>query len=128
MDEAGAKRAGLSRREMLAILGAGALVAEQALLTGSSSPASTATPGAASTSSRADVKPEPGGYAPDGTAGRAAALPLRDVTLLDSAFGQNQGRNTAPPRVRVRRHCFQMHRSTRAACLGVDDVHRGKFG
>ena len=80
---------------MLAILGAGALVAEQALLTGSSSPASTATPGAASTSSRADVKPEPGGYAPDGTAGRAAALPLRDVTLLDSAFGQNQGRNTA---------------------------------
>jgi len=95
VDEAGAKRAGLSRREVLAILGAGALVAEQALVTGSSSPASTATPGVARTSSRGDVKPEPSGYAPDGTAGRAAALPLRAVTLLDSSFSQNQHRNTA---------------------------------
>ena len=43
----------------------------------------------------ANAKPIPGGYAPDGTAGRAAALPLRDVELLDSPFLANQGRNTA---------------------------------
>jgi uncharacterized protein len=35
------------------------------------------------------------GYAPDGIAGRTAALPLEDVTLLDSAFSQNMARNTA---------------------------------
>ncbi len=38
--------------------------------------------------------PEPSGYAPDGTAGRAAALPLNAVQLLDSPFRQNQARNT----------------------------------
>ena len=35
------------------------------------------------------------GYAPDGTAGRTAAFPIRNVTLLDSAFSQNMARNTA---------------------------------
>ena len=43
----------------------------------------------------ASAVPVPGGYAPDGTAGRAAALPLRDVELLDSPFRDNQARNTA---------------------------------
>jgi len=36
-----------------------------------------------------------GGYAPDGAAGRAAALPLSAVRLLDSPFRANQGRNTS---------------------------------
>jgi DUF1680 family protein len=34
------------------------------------------------------------GYAPDGTAGAMAALPLHDVELLDSTFSQNMARNT----------------------------------
>jgi DUF1680 family protein len=34
------------------------------------------------------------GYAPNGLAGRTAAFALRDVTLLDSPFRQNQTRNT----------------------------------
>ena len=40
------------------------------------------------------IAPQPSGYAPDGTAGRAAALPLSTVQLLDSPFRQNQARNT----------------------------------
>jgi len=36
-----------------------------------------------------------GGYVPDGTAGLAAAFPLAAVRLLDSAFRQNQSRNTS---------------------------------
>jgi len=93
--KAGGRPAGLSRREVLAALGAGALVAEQALLAGSSSPVPTVARGRASIPNRADLKPMPGGYAPDGTAGRTAALPLRDVELTESAFSQNQRRNTA---------------------------------
>ena len=42
-----------------------------------------------------NAPPQPSGYAPDGTAGRAAALPLRNVQLLDSPFRQNQARNTS---------------------------------
>ncbi len=95
MDEAGAKPAGLSRRKVLAVLGAGALVAEQVLLTGSSSPVRAGGQAPARLLGRANVPPEPGGYAPDGIAGRTAALPLQDVELLDSAFSQNQLRNTA---------------------------------
>ncbi len=86
-------RKGLSRRRALTVLGigVGALVAEQALVadgipptTGSGFPA-------------AEVRsapPEPSGYAPNGTAGRAAAVPLDAVELLDSPFRQNQARNT----------------------------------
>jgi uncharacterized protein len=87
-------RISLRRREALALLGAGALLAEQALL---DSPSSGRAPGAlgAELTSNANVKPIPGGYAPDGTAGRAAALPLGDVELLESPFRDNQGRNTA---------------------------------
>src|SRR5580704_8899677 len=62
---------GLTRREALVLLGVGAELARAA-----------------------NAKPIPGGYAPNGTAGRAAALPLRDVELLDSPFLANQGRNT----------------------------------
>ncbi|HTX28991.1 MAG TPA: beta-L-arabinofuranosidase domain-containing protein [Streptosporangiaceae bacterium] len=94
MNEAGGKRAGLSRREVLAVLGAGALVAEQALLTGSSSPVRAAGQAPASPFGRGNVTPEPGGYAPNGTAGRTAALPLQAVELLASPFSQNQQRNT----------------------------------
>ena len=63
---------GLTRREALVLLGVGALVAEQALLDG---PSSGSGPGAqgAELASTANAKPIPGGYAPDGTAGRAAA-------------------------------------------------------
>jgi len=85
---------GLTRREALVVLGAGALVAEQALL---NRPLFGSGPGpfGAELASAANAKPVPGGYAPDGTAGRAAALPLPDVELLDSPFLANQGRNTA---------------------------------
>jgi DUF1680 family protein len=84
---------GLTRREALVLLGAGALVA-QALLNGRSSGTA---PDALGTelASAANAKPIPGGYAPDGTAGRTAALPLSDVELLASPFLDNQGRNTA---------------------------------
>jgi uncharacterized protein len=85
---------GLTRREALVLLGAGALVTEQALLNGPSS-GSTAGPVGAELASAANATPIPGGYAPDGTAGRTAALPLSDVQLLASPFRDNQGRNTA---------------------------------
>jgi DUF1680 family protein len=96
LDKAGGSTGpkGLTRREALVLLGAGALVAEQALLDGPSF-GSIAGPLGAELASAANAKPIPGGYAPDGTAGRAAALPLRDVELLDSPFLANQGRNTA---------------------------------
>jgi uncharacterized protein len=93
--ERGGKPASLSRREALAVLGAGALVAEQALLTGSSPPDRAAGRARASPSGRGNVKPQPGGYAPNGTAGRTAALPLQAVDLLAGPFSQNQRRNTA---------------------------------
>ncbi len=95
MDEAGGKPAGLSRREVLTVLGVGALVAEQLLVTGSSSSVRAAGQAPAGLPGRGDSKPQPAGYAPDGTAGRAAAVPLQDVELLASPFSQNQQRNTA---------------------------------
>jgi uncharacterized protein len=82
---------GLTRREALVLLGAGALVAEQALLNVPSSGTASGPPSAA----LANARPIRGGYAPDGTAGRTAALPLSDVELLASPFLDNQGRNTA---------------------------------
>ncbi len=69
-------------------VGAGALIAEQALVADGIPPSSSLPPAEAS------AAPEPSGYAPDGTAGRAAALPLKNVQLLDSPFRQNQLRNT----------------------------------
>jgi DUF1680 family protein len=66
--------------------GAGALIAEQALV---AEPIPRGSPPQA-----ASAVPQPSGYAPDGTAGRAAALPLKNVQLLDSPFRQNQARNT----------------------------------
>ncbi len=80
---------GLSRRQALTALGvaAGALIAEQALVADGIPPA----PGPAPA---ATIAPEPSGYAPDGISGRAAALPLSTVRLLDSPFRQNQTRNT----------------------------------
>jgi uncharacterized protein len=85
---------GLSRREALTVLGVGALVAEQALLASTPSGPAAGPPGLG-LAGRASAKPLPGGYAPDGTAGRTAALPLSAVELLDSSFRGNQGRNTA---------------------------------
>ena len=80
---------GLSRRQALTALGigAGALIAEQALV-------ADGTPSNASPPPEPSIAPEPSGYAPDGTSGRAAALPLSTVRLLDSPFRQNQARNT----------------------------------
>ena len=95
MNEAGSDASGpggLSRRKALTVFGVGAaaLIAEQALVAdgipaGSSTP--NGTPG--------NLAPVPEGYAPDGTAGRMAALPLNAVELLDSPFLDNQARNTA---------------------------------
>ncbi len=95
--EGQAGRAGLgrlSRREALTLFGAGALVAEQALLLKSAS-SRPAAPPAVSLAGLHDTTPQPGGYAPNGTAGRTAALPLGSVELLDSPFRANQARNTA---------------------------------
>src|ERR1700730_6980897 len=83
-------RKGLSRRRALTMLGigAGALLAEQVLVADGIPP---------TTAPAAEVRsapPEPSGYAPNGTAGRAAAVPLDAVELLDSPFRQNQARNT----------------------------------
>jgi len=94
-DRVGSRAAsGPSRRQALALFGVGALVAEQALL-GDSAPGGPAGPPGLGPVSLRKARPQPGGYAPDGTAGRTAALPLHDVQLLDSPFGGNQGRNTA---------------------------------
>ena len=83
-------RAGLSRRRALTVfgLGAGALIAEQALVADGIPPA------AGPQVQVRSAPPEPSGYAPNGTAGRAAALPLDAVQLLDSPFRLNQARNT----------------------------------
>src|SRR5690349_16872009 len=77
-------RKGLSRRQVLSALGigAGALIAEQALVADGIPP--TTAPAVQARS----APPEPGGYAPDGTAGRAAAVPLDAVELLDGPFRQ----------------------------------------
>ena len=90
-DEPQTADGGLSRRRMLTVLGigAGTLIAEQALV------ADGVPPAAGPAAELRSAPPEPGGYAPDGTAGRAAALPLDAVELLDSPFRQNQARNTA---------------------------------
>ena len=82
----------LTRRQALTALGvaAGALTAEQALI-GDGPTAATATASPSAVPARAD----PAGYAPDGTAGRVAAVPLGDVRLLASPFRANQARNTA---------------------------------
>jgi len=69
-------------------IGAGALIAEQALVADGIPPST-------STGTTASAPPEPSGYVPDGTGGPAAALPLEDVQLLDSPFRQNQARNTS---------------------------------
>ena len=86
---------GLSRRQALTALGVGvgALVAEQALAAGGIPPGVSAQ-GSASPA-KAGASAVPGGYAPDGTAGRLAALPLNHVELLDSPFKDNQARNTS---------------------------------
>jgi DUF1680 family protein len=83
-------RAGLSRRRALTVfgIGAGALIAEQVLVADGIPPA------AGPQSQARSAPPEPSGYAPNGTAGRAAALPLGAVQLLDSPFRLNQARNT----------------------------------
>jgi len=86
---------GLSRRQALTVLGVGvgALAAEQALVADGMPPGVTAQASTPPGSLRATVVP--GGYAPDGTAGRRAALPLDQVELLDSPFQDNQARNTS---------------------------------
>ena len=94
MNTAGGAPRGLSRRQALALFGVGALAAEQALISDSAPRGLTGPPGLGAVS-LTGAKPRPGGYAPDGTAGRGAALPLPDVQLLDSPFRDNQGRNTA---------------------------------
>jgi DUF1680 family protein len=84
----------LSRRQALTALGGGAgiLIAEQILLSGDQARTGPAT--ASPFPVAPNTTPQPGGYAPNGTAGRAAALPLQNVRLLDSPFRANQQRNT----------------------------------
>src|ERR1035441_9734518 len=88
---------GVSRRRALTIVGVGALIAEQALVADEVPPGATAQAQAqaqARIQAQASIPPNPAGYAPDGTAGRTAALPLHNVELLDSPFQANQARNT----------------------------------
>jgi uncharacterized protein len=94
VNTAGGARRGLSRREALVLLGVGALAVEQAL-PGDSAPRGLTGPPGLGPVGLAPANPLPTGYAPDGTAGRAAALPLTDVQLLGSPFRDNQSRNTA---------------------------------
>jgi DUF1680 family protein len=86
-------RTGVSRRRALTMLGigTGALIAEQALVADGIPP--TTASGFPAAQARS-APPEPSGYAPNGTAGRATAVPLNAVELLDSPFRQNQARNT----------------------------------
>ena len=86
-------RTGVSRRRALTVLGIGtsALIAEQALVADGIPP--TTASGFPAAQARS-APPEPSGYAPNGTAGRATAVPLDAVELLDSPFRQNQARNT----------------------------------
>ena len=89
--------AGLSRRRALTVfgIGVGALIAEQALVSDGIPPAAGPSAGSGFPAAQArSAAPEPGGYAPNGTAGRAAALPLGSVQLLDGPFRLNQARNT----------------------------------
>jgi uncharacterized protein len=94
------KRSDLSRRQAMALLGGGAVLAAESAWLAGWQPASWW--GAAGTAA-ANPWPEspayvPGypmgrsGYAPDGTAGATAAYPLAAVRLLDSPFLANQGR------------------------------------
>jgi len=85
---------GLSRRKALTAFGVGAaaLIAEQTLVA-DGFPAGNV--GTAVSATPVNMVPAPGGYAPNGTAGRTAALPLNAVELLDSPFRDNQARNTA---------------------------------
>src|SRR5262249_53727522 len=87
-------RTGLSRRRALTVfgIGAGVLIAEQALVADGIPPS--ASPPADPGVQARPAPPEPGGYAPNGTAGRVTALPLGSVQLLDSPFRLNQARNT----------------------------------
>ena len=90
-------RAGLSRRRALTVfgIGTGALIAEQALVSDGIPPAAGPPAGSGFPAAPArSAAPEPDGYAPNGTAGRAAALPLGSVRLLDGPFRLNQARNT----------------------------------
>ena len=89
------ERGGLSRRQALTALGVGvgALVAEQALVADGIPAGVTAQ--ASAPPAKAGATAVPGGYAPNGTAGRLAALPLNNVELLDGPFKDNQARNTS---------------------------------
>jgi uncharacterized protein len=97
-------RPGLSRRQVVAMLGGGAaLAAESAFLRGwqPGSWWSAAGAGAAGPASGSPDSPDyvpcyqlaGSGYAPDGTAGATAAYPLAAVRLLDSGFQASQTRN-----------------------------------
>jgi uncharacterized protein len=88
---------GLSRRQALSIFGVGAaaLIAEQTLVAGGIPAVTRLAATRANPIPGGNVTAFSGGYAPDGTAGRAAALPLNQVELLDSPFRANQARNTA---------------------------------
>ncbi len=89
------ERGGLSRRQALTALGVGvgALVAEQALVADGIPAGVTAQ--ASAPPAKVGATAVPGGYAPNGTAGRLAALPLNHVELLNSPFQDNQARNTS---------------------------------
>src|SRR5487761_1530341 len=94
------KRSELSRRQVMALLGGGAVLAAESAWLAGWQPSSWW--GGAGTAAAARWPESPAyvpgyplgssGYAPDGTAGATAADPLAAVGLLDSPFRANQGR------------------------------------
>jgi uncharacterized protein len=94
------RRSDLSRRQALALLGGGAVLAAESAWLAGWQPGSWW--GGAGTAAAARWPDSPAyvpgypmgtsGYAPDGTAGATAAYPLAAVRLLDSPFLGNQGR------------------------------------
>jgi len=82
----------ITRRRAIAAFGGAAALAAGGMLLASGD---TAEPGGYGNGLTAGgYVPASTGYAPDGTAGRAAAFPLGSVRLLDSPFRNNQTRNT----------------------------------
>jgi uncharacterized protein len=80
----------LRRREALTVLGAAAILAG-----GSAYLGETGTRAASSQPSALDAYTPGAAYAPDGTAGKTAAVPRADVRVLGGPFQGNQQRNLA---------------------------------
>jgi uncharacterized protein len=85
----------LRRREALTVLGAAAIIAGGAAYLGVADSRSTSVRPSALDASTPDAYTPGATYAPDGTAGKTAAVPRADVRLLGGQFLGNQQRDLA---------------------------------